>query len=161
MQVTKIVKNEEREVVDLSGPQIEPLTSREEQSYFVLKGTLPPDVNVPLHSHGDPESFYVLSGEGQVLAQTEGRLEWKTVGRGDFVHISPGTKHAWRNRSMDAFEVVMTVTPKLGRFLLEFGEIATAECGAQLVRKLRDLDERYGYWSGSPEENAAVGIESI
>ena len=56
MQVTKIVKSEEREVVDLFGPQIEPLTSRKE-SYFVLKGTIPPGINVPLHSHSDPESF--------------------------------------------------------------------------------------------------------
>ena len=107
MQVTKIVRSEEGQVVDLSGPQIEPLTSRKEQSYFLLKGTIPPGINVPLHSHGDPESFYVLSGEAQVLAQTEVRLEWKTVRRGDFLHIPPGTKHAWRNRSMDAFEVVM------------------------------------------------------
>jgi quercetin dioxygenase-like cupin family protein len=119
MQVTKIVRSEEGQVVDLSGPQIEPLTSRKEQSYFLLKGTIPPGINVPLHSHGDPESFYVLSGEVQVLAQTEVRLEWKTVRRGDFVHIPHGTKHAWRNRSMDAFEVVMTLTPKLGRFLIE------------------------------------------
>jgi hypothetical protein len=62
MQVTKIVKSEEGEVVNLSRPQTEPLTSRKEQSYFVLKGTIPPGINVPLHSHGDPESFYVLSG---------------------------------------------------------------------------------------------------
>jgi len=104
-----------------------------------------------------PESLYVLSGEANVLGQTEVRLEWKTVRRGDFVHLPPGTKHAWR--SIDAFEVVMTLTPKLGRFLLELGEIAKAECGARLLEKLHDLEERYGYWSGSPEENAAVGIE--
>ena len=161
MQATKIVKSEERAVVDLSRPQIEPLTEGEEQSYFGMKGNLPPGINVPLHSHGDPESFYVLPGEAQVLALTEVGFEWKTVRRGDFVHIPPGTKHAWRNRSMDVFEVVMTVAPKLGRFLLEFGEIAKSESGAQLVQKLHDLDERYGYWSGSPEENAAVGIELI
>ena len=56
---------------------------------------------------------------------------------------------------------VMTLTPKLGLFLLELGEIAKAESGARPVEKLHDLEERYGYWSGSPEENAAVGIELI
>ena len=56
MQVTKVVKNGEARVVDLLGPRIEPLTSSEEGSYCVMKGTLPAGVSVPLHSHGDAET---------------------------------------------------------------------------------------------------------
>jgi len=44
---------------------------------------------------------------------------------------------------------------------LNIGKIAKAESGARLLEKLHDLEERYGYWSASPQENAAVGIELI
>jgi quercetin dioxygenase-like cupin family protein len=158
MQVTKVVKDGEGTVVDLLGPRIGPLTPSEEESYCVMKGILPPGVSVPLHSHGDAESFYVLSGEAQVLAQTKHGLEWQTVRQGDFVHIPGGTKHAWRNLSNDPFVVIATLTPKLGRFLLELGEYVRTEGGSQFLEKLHELSERYAYWSGSPEENAAVGI---
>jgi len=161
MKVATVVKEGERAVVDLLGPRIEPLTSSEDGSYCVMKGVLPPGVSVPLHSHGDPESFYVVSGEAQVLAQTNKGLEWRTVRKGDFVHIPGGTKHAWRNLSNVPSEVVLTLTPKLGRFLLELGAFARTEGGSRFLEQVHDLEEGYGYWSGSPEENAAVGIELL
>ena len=85
----------------------------------------PPGICVPLHSHGDAESFYVLSGKAQLLTQTERGLEWQTLRPGDFAHITCGTKHAWRNPFADPLEVIVTTTPKLGRFLREFGELVT------------------------------------
>jgi mannose-6-phosphate isomerase-like protein (cupin superfamily) len=62
-----------------------------------VRCTIAAGVSVPLHSHDDAESFYVLSGEAQVLTQTTAGLEWRTIRRADFVHIPDGTKHAWRN----------------------------------------------------------------
>src|ERR687892_189867 len=52
-------------VLELFGPTIEFLTSpHDTQSDFcVLKGTLPPGISVPLHSHADTEDFFVISGE--------------------------------------------------------------------------------------------------
>ena len=61
-----------------------------------MKGTLPPGVSMPLHSHADAESFYVLSGEAQALVQAEGGLERQTLRQGDFIHIAGGTKHTWQ-----------------------------------------------------------------
>jgi quercetin dioxygenase-like cupin family protein len=159
LKIATVLKDGERADADLLGPRIEPLASSEDGSYCVMKGILAPAVSVPLHSHGDPESFYVLCGEAQFLAQTNNGLEWRTVRKGDFVHIPGGMRHAWRNLSTSPFEVVVTLTPKLGRFLLEIGELAETAGDGSLPEKLHELEERYGYWSGSPEENAAVGIE--
>jgi hypothetical protein len=58
-------------VLELFGPTVEFLTSPQEaQSDFcVLKGTIPPGVSVPLHSHADTEDFFVISGEIEGLRQ--------------------------------------------------------------------------------------------
>jgi hypothetical protein len=55
---------------NLAGPKFELLASAEESAYWVMKGTLPSQVSVPFHSHGDAESFYLISGEAQFLAPT-------------------------------------------------------------------------------------------
>jgi len=118
---------------------------------------------VPLHSHGDAESFYALSGEAQALVETEVGLQWQTLRPGDFIHIPGGTKHAWRNVSGEPMAALITCTAKLGRALREMGQL-TSEGGKRIptpadVQRLIEISERYGYWLGSREENAAVGIE--
>ena len=52
-------------VLEVFGPTIEFLTSPQDtQSDFcVIRGTLPPGVFVPLHSHPDIEEFLVISGQ--------------------------------------------------------------------------------------------------
>jgi quercetin dioxygenase-like cupin family protein len=156
-QLTSFINSGQGTVFDVGGPSIECLTPFEEQAYCVMRGTIPAGVSVPLHSHGDAESFYVLSGEAEVLTQTEGRLEWKTLGRGDFAHIPGDTKHAWRNLSERPFEALITTTTKLGRYLREMGQFVRAG-GDGSLEELQRLSERYGYWTGSAYENAEVGI---
>jgi len=162
-EITTVVEAGEGAVLDVLGPRIEPLTSREESAYCVMKGTMPPAVSVPLHSHEDAESFYVLSGEIQGLVQTERGLEWQTLKPGDFVHVTSGAKHAWRNLSHERSEVLITCTAKLGRFFREVGRPASDRQTPmqEQVRGLAEISERYGYWMGSPEENAAVGISLL
>lgn len=144
-------------VFDLGGPVIESLRgSNEEDAYCVMKGTLRPGASVLLHSHDDPESFYVLCGEAEVLIETVGGLAWHPVRRGDFADIPAGMKHAWRNPHNVPFEVVASMTPKLGRFLRELGELIKNE-GVKPER-IRELEQHYGYWSRTAEENAAAGI---
>jgi quercetin dioxygenase-like cupin family protein len=139
------------------------LTSPEEEAYCVIRGTIPSGVSVPLHSHDDAESFYVLSGEAQVLMQAETGLEWMTLQRGYFAQIPAGTKHAWRNLSSDLFEVIVITTPRLGRFLRGLGELVRDEGrdghSLEMLQRCVEMSGCYGYWFGSPEENAAVGIE--
>jgi oxalate decarboxylase/phosphoglucose isomerase-like protein (cupin superfamily) len=119
-------------------------------------------VSVPLHSHTDAESFYVLSGEAEALVQTEIGLEWQVLSPGDFLHISGTTKHAWRNVSSEPMSALITLTAKLGLALREIAQL-TSKYGTEFsspaaVQRLAEISDRYGYWLGSREENAAVGI---
>jgi quercetin dioxygenase-like cupin family protein len=84
---------------NLGGPRFELLASAEESAYWMMKGTLPAHVSVPLHSQGDAERFYLIPGEAQFLAPTTSGLQWKTLRPGDFVHIPSDVKRAWRNLS--------------------------------------------------------------
>jgi quercetin dioxygenase-like cupin family protein len=164
MQVTQNVKDDQRIVLDLpDGNRIEPLSPSTEDAYCVMRGTIPPNGGVPLHSHTDAESFYVLSGEVEALVQTTGGLEWQKLRLGDFIHLPAGAKHAWRNRSNKPMSVLITCTVKLGRALQEMGQ-SMSEDGTHIptqarIQRLVEIFERYGYWLGSREENAAVGIE--
>ena len=144
-------------VFNLGGPIVESLsTSADEDAYSVIKGTLRPGTGVLLHSHYDPESCYILSGRAELLAETASGLEWQEVQQGDFVHIPPGMKHAWRNLSDSPMEAVISMTPKLGQFLRELGALIQNKGFA--LERIRELERRYGYWSGTVEENDAVGI---
>ncbi len=147
------------------GPTIEVLTlpSAHEAVYCVIKGIIPPGVSVPLHSHPDPESFFVASGAAQVLFGEDDHLEWVNVATGDFVHIPGGMKHAHRNASAEPVVEIVTTTPRLGRFFLEVGR--AIEPGTPPRRPTREDIERfqataarYGHWIASPAENAAFGI---
>ena len=90
VQVTQIMNEGQRTVLDLpDGNRIEPLSPSTEDAYCVLMGTIPPAGGVPLHSHTDAESFYVLSGEVEALAQTTDGLEWQKLRPGDFIHVRP------------------------------------------------------------------------
>jgi quercetin dioxygenase-like cupin family protein len=136
---------------NVGGPTLQLLASARESAYWVMKGTLPAQVSVPLHSHGDEESFYLISGEAQLLAPTTCSLQWKTLRPGDFVHIPSNVKHAWRNLSTSTAEVLLVTTPKLGRFLWEVGGLVDTAGTEDAPNKLRSLSESYGYWTGTPK----------
>ena len=163
MGPTEIVKSNERIAWHLpDGAKMETLTSSKEDSYCVMRGTIPSGVSVPLHSHADAESFYLISGEADALVQTESGLEWQTLRPGDFIHIPGGTKHAWRNVSSEPASTLITCTAKLGRALREMGQLMS-ESSTQVpsqahIQTLVEISQRYGYWLGSREENAAFGI---
>jgi len=148
--------------LDLVGPKIEPLTTTEEDSYCVMKGTVPPGVSVPLHSHADSESFYVISGEVELLVEDNSNLDWRTVRQGDFVQIPGNAKHAWRNLSDRPMVALITTTPRLGNALREMGEAGDGHerwlPTRENIERLAEITARYGYWMASPDENAAVGI---
>jgi quercetin dioxygenase-like cupin family protein len=163
MQVTQVARDGERTVLDLpDGNRIEALIPSTEDAYCVVRGMIPPDSCVPLHSHSDAESFYVLSGEAEALVQSKGGLEWQGIWPGDFIHIPAGTKHAWRNHSSEQMSALIICTARLGRALREMAQFAS-ENGAQFsspaaIERIVEISERYGYWFGSHAENAAVGI---
>jgi quercetin dioxygenase-like cupin family protein len=163
-----IVDRSAHNVLDLFGPKIEFLTSPRdpEAVYCVMVGTIPPGVSVPLHSHADVESFYVLSGSVQVLSQqgdSGDGFEWLDTIPGNFVQVPSGTKHAFRNTSSEPVVQLITTTPKIGLFFQEVGRrtspgVPLPPPTQQDFAHFLNTAASYHYWNGSPAENAAVGI---
>jgi quercetin dioxygenase-like cupin family protein len=165
MQSTHIVYKGMYGALDVLGPTIEFLTPPDDRDagYCVMRGTIPPGVSVPLHSHADFESFFRISGAVQVLAQRNDGFEWLDVKKGDFVHIPGNAKHAFRNTSNEPVVQLISTTPALGRFFQEIGRpivagVPTRAPTPDELQQFASIAASYHYWLGSPAENAAVGI---
>jgi quercetin dioxygenase-like cupin family protein len=163
MNAARLVCKGTSPALDVLGPTLEFLSPPTEgAAYCILRGTIPPGGCVPLHSHPDPEGFFVLSGAVQVLAERGDGLQWLDVVEGDFIDIPGGAKHAFRNASGGPVVQLITTTSPLGRFFQEIGRPVT---GVPMppptphdIERFTRAAARYGYWLGSPEENAAAGI---
>ena len=148
---------------DVGGTTLEFVTPPDGDGDFcVMRGVIPPGGIVPLHSHDDSEMFFVLSGTQRVLIEGPAGLEWHDVQAGDCVQVGRGAPHAWRNDSAEPVIDLIVATRRLGRFFQELGKPVIGDpeppTAADLAR-LVALSAEYGYWLGSPEQNAAVGIE--
>jgi quercetin dioxygenase-like cupin family protein len=149
---------------DVFGPVVEFLRSPADTDadVCVMWGVIPPGVTVPLHSHDDAEDFFIISGTQQVLTQGAHGLQWRDAQAGDYVQVAGGMLHAHRNISdHPAIELVIT-TARLGRF---FREIARPITSPQPPTpdefdRFVAVAAQYGYILGTPEENAAVGIDT-
>jgi len=164
-KTTRLVRRGTHGVLDVFGPTVEFLTPPDgtDADYCVMIGTIPPGVSVPLHSHPDPESFYPLSGSVRALSQGGEGFEWLEVKPGEFVHEPSGVKHAWQNASSEPAVSLITTTSRLGRFFQDIGRAVSpgALPGPPTpddLQRLIGVSAKYGYWTASPEENAAVGI---
>jgi quercetin dioxygenase-like cupin family protein len=122
--------------------------------YCVMLGTLPPGVVVPMHSHSDRETFYVLSGNPDAYLGDH----WETLGPGDVFDAQNCIRHAWRNSSGASVSMLCVTTMRMGRFLRDIAvDDGSADPRADAQRFLR-LVQEHGYWLASPEENAAIGL---
>jgi uncharacterized RmlC-like cupin family protein len=154
------------EKLDVLGPTIQYVTTpdADDRDPCVMRGTIPPGVVVPLHSHADPETFIVLSGRLEGLATAREGVTWIPVGPGDIFHVPGNAKHAWRNPSREPAVTIIASTAKMGRFFRELGiPIGPANTTARppsdaTFQRFLETAERYGYWNATPEENAAVDI---
>jgi quercetin dioxygenase-like cupin family protein len=153
-------------VVELFGPTLEFLTSPEDKQsdFCVLKGTIPPNVYVPLHSHSDTEDFLVISGVVDCLrhdTQEEEGCKWIEAKAGDYIHVPSGMKHEWRNVSSERVVNPIITTKRLGQFFQEAGRSlsdASKPVTSKDLARFADISARYGYWNVTPEEDAAVDI---
>jgi len=151
-------------VLDTLGTTIEVLSrsSADDGGVCALRGVIPPGVIVPLHSHEDPEDFYILAGTQEVLTQQAGGLEWISAHAGDYVRIPAGAMHAHRNTSSEPAVDLVITTPKLGRFFEAVGRPVSdppVPPSRDDVERFIDTALAYGYVLGTPEQNAAVGLE--
>ena len=119
---------------------------------------------MPLHSHDATEVFFLLSGTKQVLTLGSGPAEWVDVRAGDYVHVPRGTRHAHRNVSDEPLIELVITTARLGNWFEEVGTPATSAPrppAADDLERFLAASNRYGYWLGSPEDNAAVGLHML
>src|SRR5436190_871280 len=110
------------ETVDVMGPLVEFLAAPAAgDAPCTMRGTIPPGVIVPLHSHADPETYVVLAGETEALAESAGGLAWQRLRPGDVYQVPGGAKHAFRNRSAQPAVMIIVSTATIGRFFREVG----------------------------------------
>jgi quercetin dioxygenase-like cupin family protein len=148
---------------EVMGPMVEYLTPLREGEPCVMRGTIPPGVSGPLHSHADPETFLMVSGEVEGLRQAAGSSEWIAIRPGDVFHVPGGAKHAFRNRKNVPATMVIVSTDRIGRFFQEVGSPVVpgrqpAPPTPEAIQHFLETSARYGYWNATPEENERVGI---
>jgi quercetin dioxygenase-like cupin family protein len=158
----RIAEGTSGQVLDVLGPTVEFLSFAEDGELCTLRGVVPPGVAVPLHSHDDVEDFLIIAGSQQVLTEGAYGLEWNEARAGDYVRVPPGTLHAHRNVSgVPAVDLIIT-TARIGRFFREIGrpvdDSLLPPTPEDLARFLATA-AKYGYKLGTPEENAAIGIQ--
>ncbi|MEC0270508.1 cupin domain-containing protein [Paenibacillus anseongense] len=147
-------------VLDVMGPRIQLVTDLiENKDYSLMKAEVPAGVIVPVHSHDDRETFVVLTGELEAFTEDS----WKTVKAGETVDIPGDVKHAWRNSSNETVTLLVVSTVKMGEFFNEIGRpVDTVPPGPPSLEVLQHFVEvaiTYGYWLGTPEDNALIGIK--
>ena len=129
----------------------------------VMRGTVPSGVVIPLHSHADPEIFYVLNGSLEVF-QAEGPSEgWQTVTAEEVVSIPGNVRHALRNTSPSPITLITVSKQELYSFFRELARpfdpnSPPAPPTPKEMQHLFSVAEKYEYWLASPDENSAIGI---
>ena len=165
-EAAQLIDSRSVEILDVMGPTIQLLTLPEPgvAAPCLMRGTIPPGVFVPLHSHPDPETFVAISGDVEGLGESADGFRWIRLRPGDVFHVPSGAKHAFRNQSRETAVMLVGSTPRMGRFFREVGTPIAPVAPPpgpptpETVRRFLEIAERYGYWNATPEENARVGI---
>jgi quercetin dioxygenase-like cupin family protein len=154
--------DDEPALIDLAGGRLEVIArmGASDADTVLIRAHMAAGKVSPLHSHIDPELFYVLSGcvEAFVLDDKPG---WHTIETGYGMLIVDGMKHAVRNTANQPADLMIVTNNRLARFFREAGTRATPGTEVALptpedIQRLIRVAETYGYWIASPEENTAV-----
>jgi quercetin dioxygenase-like cupin family protein len=152
------------ETFDIFGVLLQFLVTPEQtgNEISLYRGTMPPGIVIPLHSHDEPEVFYVLEGEVEIYQESEPRQGWSKIGPGETIAIPGHRKHALRNTSSQPVTKILVTQNELYVFFRElakpFKNQPPAPPAPEEMQKLFETAAKHHYWMGSPEENAAIGI---
>jgi len=129
----------------------------------VMRGTVPSGVVIPLHSHADPEIFYVLNGSLEVFQAEGPSASWQTVNAAEVVSISGNVRHAVRNTSPSPMTSIIVTKHELYSFFRELARPFDANRPPapptpEEMQQFFRVAEKYEFWLASPDENAAIGI---
>jgi len=170
MQTTRtshVGHSADKQLFNAGGVLLQFLASPDEvgDAICLIRGTMPPKVVVPLHKHADPELLYVLEGSLQVYRSNEAASGWTDAGAGDAIIIPGSVKHALRNISSVRVTLALVTKSELYSFFRELArpfnpnQPAVAR-GSEAMQQLFEVAAKYGYWLGSPAENAAIGLNT-
>jgi quercetin dioxygenase-like cupin family protein len=121
----------------------------------VLFGTrMAPGKIVPLHSHIDPECFYVLEGRLEMFLMDDAP-KWNVVTAGRSLLIADGIKHAVRNSAETAADLVLATNNRFASCLVAANAPFAAPSSDDIQRMLQ-ASQAYGYWNASPAESDAI-----
>lgn len=155
----------DRQVFNAAGVLLQFLASPGEvgDAICLIRGTMPPGVVVPLHSHEDLELLYVLEGTLEVYRSNEGPAGWTEAAAGDVVVIRSNVKHALRNGSSLPVTLALVTKSQLYAFFRELAKPFDSNQRPtpptpEEIQELFAVAAECGYWLASPEENAAIGL---
>ena len=149
-------------LIDMVGARFETIVrmGTQESDTVLFRTHMAPGKLVPLHSHIDPECFYVLSGQIEVFVIDEAP-GWRVIDSGGSLLIADGVKHVVRNSSDRPADLIVATNNRLARFFYEAGR--PARPGLELspptdddIQRLIRVSQAFGYWIATPAENAAA-----
>lgn len=150
------------ELIDMAGARFERVArmGTADADTVLFRARMAAGKVVPLHSHVDPECFYVLSGRIEVFL-VDDTPGWRAVETGRSLLVADGLKHAVRNTADQPADIVLATNNRLARYFREAGR--PVEPGAEVlpptpddIQRLIRVSETYGYWIASPAESAAI-----
>jgi quercetin dioxygenase-like cupin family protein len=127
----------------------------DEHDYCVMLCSLPQGAVVPLHSHADRETFYVIAGNPDVFMGDH----WETLSPGKVADARNGIRHAWRNSSEAKVSMLCVTTMRMARFLRDVAVDMDSPALAVDAQRFLRLVRENGYWLAGPDENAAIGLQ--
>ena len=150
------------ELFDLIGGRLELVARMGEgaDDTVLFRTQMAPGQLVPLHSHADPECFYLLAGRLEVFLLDDSP-HWRALLAGRSALVANGIRHALRNPTSEPADIVVATNNRLAQFFSESGRRAKPgthfepACQEDIERVVRTA-KTYGYWLSSPEEHAAL-----
>ena len=103
--------------VDVLGTTVQFLMQPDDEPGMpcIIRRTIPPATVVPMHSHPDPETCFMISGNAEGLAQTDEGFQWIRLSPDDVFHVPSGAKQAFRNHWPEpAVMIAIALLGKLG-----------------------------------------------
>ncbi|WP_157134749.1 cupin domain-containing protein [Sphingomonas sp. PAMC 26605] len=148
-------ENLRTEMTEVMGPLVDLPTPQDCADYAVIRAIIPAGVVVPLHSHPDRETFVVMAGRIRAYLN----VDWQYYEVGDVIEIDSNVKHAIHNDGDTDAAVVLVTTARMTQFFNEVG--ARGKQARPTPERIDHFFERsaaYGYWNGTPEDQAAIGL---
>src|SRR5258708_38565123 len=126
----------------------------------VMRGTVPSGVVIPLHSHADPEIFYVLNGSLEVFQAEGPSAGWQTANAAEVVSIPGNVRHALRNTSPSPITSITVSKQELYSFFREPARPfdpnrPPTQPTPEQMQQLFSVAEKNEYCLPSPDETSA------